>query len=98
MKRRLWFLALFAPQVQGQEIVATCYNPPPSKLCKPENNVCPVCFTKADPFKKRPDKAYVCQTVIDPKEGPTGSYECPKPDTNLTRCAHCSNAFFQDAV
>ncbi len=125
MRRRWWFLRLFAPQVVGQqatgiimESVTNCMYGQDGRLVnsgcesksrgpdgkwvqrpvaphiavklKPANNECPVCGTIAKPYLREYEVLkFKSQGLIFTVDEIT--------KTDLTRCAHCSAAFWQDA-
>jgi len=103
MYRRSWFFGLSGAAAAAVAVAVAQIKlptmgggaPPP---VKPANGQCPVCGTVAPKIAKRTDGAYVCQVVIDPQVGLTGSYECGQLHSSIVRCSHCSAAFYQDAV
>ena len=71
---------------------------------KRANNECPVCGTVASPYKRQPQPNCGDITLISVDLATSKlvyKSACEKPDkvpANLTRCNHCNNAFWQDAV
>lgn len=101
------FLMLFGGGLSGQitttpQSVFTCGSSDP-KVCdeiarrakrKPANGECPVCGEMAPPLKPR-IIAYRTRLDSDGAHYMEPIYDGPSPRT--VRCAHCSNAFYQDA-
>jgi hypothetical protein len=63
---------------------------------KPANGTCPVCATKAEPYKKTPGTDVMCVKEVA-EVGGLAIQTYPCWPVKLIRCSHCSAAFYQDA-
>lgn len=111
MKRRYWWMAMFAPQAVAQQVKA-CVSKPATR-CKPANNECPVCGTMAEEYTRQmqedvgQDIDYEAEKKWDAENpGKTKAWMFVRPARKypvgprerLTRCKHCNAAFWQDAM
>ena len=101
----LGFIALAGARLlKGQQVI---YHVPVSKTesmyppdkYKPKNGECPVCGTMAPEFKAQPIDASIATPAVGvwPPPKIQVGYAPGFASTRMTRCAHCNNAFFQDA-
>ena len=99
MKRRSWWMALFAPQAVAQGLTAPS-DIGPSRACtiprswcgKAKPNECPVCGTMAKPYVRS----------VEGMNGACFANCLPwtindLPKSQQIRCSHCNVSFWQDA-